>query len=467
MEPRPERSCNQKHIHLVGIGGIGLSAIAQVLAARGYRVSGSDLSRSALTDRLAQQGIRVFVGHAAEQVDDADLLVMSSAIPESNPEVQAARARGIPVLERQAFLPHLLAGYRCLAVAGTHGKTTTTAMIAHILMRTGRDPSCIVGGILPDWGTNALAGAGEHFVIEADEYGRMFHGLAPHVAVITSIEMDHPDCFADLDDMREAFAQFAGRIQPEGLLVACADGEQVRRLLAEQMGALPRVVTYGSNPESDYVTSDVRANAQGGVDATVLRRGAVWARASLRLPGAHNALNATAALLVADACGVAPQQAADALASFRGVLRRFEIKGEANGVTVVDDYAHHPTEIAATLSAARQRYGARRIWAVLQPHTFSRIEALLGQFAGCMDAADQVLVTDIYAARAKERPTVDAAHLVQALAHASARHIGPLENAERFLLENLRAGDVLLTLGAGDGYLIGERVLAALEEREA
>jgi UDP-N-acetylmuramate--alanine ligase len=460
-------SSHAQRIHLVGIGGIGLSAIAQVLAARGHHVSGSDLSGSALMDRLARQGIRVQVGHAAHQIGDADVLIISSAIPESNPEVQAARARGIPVLERQAFLPQLLAGYRCLAVAGTHGKTTTTGMIAHILAQTGHDPSCIVGGILADWGTNALAGSGKDFVIEADEYGRMFHGLTPHVAVITNIEMDHPDCFADLDDMREAFAQFVGRIQPRGRLVACADGEQVRRLLAEQQGALPEVVTYGSNPQNDYVTSDVHANDSGGVDLTVLCGGAVWARASLLLPGAHNALNATAALLVAEASGVAPEQAAEALASFRGVLRRFQVKGQANGVTVVDDYAHHPTEIAATLAAARQRYGARRIWAVLQPHTFSRIEALLSQFAGCMDAADKALVTDVYAARVTERPTVDAARLVEALAHRSARHIGSLQAAEQFLLDKLDSGDVLLTLGAGDGYRIGERVLAALKEREA
>jgi UDP-N-acetylmuramate--alanine ligase len=456
-----------QRIHLVGIGGIGLSAIAQVLAARGYRVSGSDVGASALTDALSQQGIRVFIGHAAEQVGDADLVVVSSAIPEGNPEVQAARARGIPVMERQGFLHLLLDGYRCLAVAGTHGKTTTSGMVAHILQAAGLDPSFIVGGILAGWGVNARAGSGEHFVIEADEYGRMFHGLTPQVAVITSIEMDHPDCYADLDDMRAAFVAFVRRIRPGGLLVACADGEQVQRLLAEMAGALPPVVTYGRGPACDYVTSEARPNAQGGEDLAVMHRGSLWARASLRLPGAHNALNATAALLVAQACGVAPQQAAEALGSFQGVLRRFELKGERGGVTVVDDYAHHPTEIAATLAAARDRYGARRIWAVLQPHTYSRTQTLLGQFAGCMDAADQVIVTDIYAARAKERPTVDAQSLVSALQHRAIRHLGALEQVEQFLLETLCAGDVLLTLGAGNGYLVGERVLAALGEREA
>lgn len=458
---------NGQRIHLVGIGGIGLSAIARVLAMRGYSVSGSDLSASAITDSLAELGIRVYVGHAAEQVGDADLVVISSAVPDANPEVQAARRQGIPVMERQGFLPLLLDGYRCLAIAGTHGKTTTSGMVAHILQQTGRDPSFIVGGILADWGVNARAGASDWFVIEADEYGRMFHGLTPDVAVITSIEMDHPDHFANLDAMREAYALFVRQIRPGGCLVACADSCQAQRLLAEMAGDLPPVTTYGRNCGADYVVSEALPNALGGVDLTVQRQGRTWARASLRLPGAHNALNATAAILVAQACGIPPDQSAAALESFGGVLRRFELKGERGGVTVIDDYAHHPSEIAATLAAARGRYGERRIWAVLQPHTYSRVEALLEQFAGCMDDADLAIVTDIYAARAKERPTVDAARLTAALAHRSAQHIGGLEDVARYLLDNLRTGDVLMTLGAGDGYLIGERVLAALKERAA
>ncbi len=466
VEQLARQQGNPKHVHLVGIGGIGLSAIAQVLAARGYRVSGSDLGHSPLIPTLARQGVHVFQGHAAEQIGDADLLVVSSAIPESNVEIRAARDRGIPVMDRQAFLPQLLEGYRCLAVAGTHGKTTTTGMIAHILACTGRDPNCIVGGILAAWGTNARAGSGEEFVIEADEYGRMFLGLVPHVAVITTIEMDHPDCYATLEELREAFRSFARRIEPGGRLVACADSEQVRMLLTE-LGETPfDVLTYGCEPECDYVISSTQPTPQGGLALTVRHLGEVWARVTLPQPGAHNALNATAALLVVQACGVKPAEAANALGSFRGVLRRFEVKGEAQGIVAVDDYAHHPTEIAATLAAARQRYGQRRIWAVLQPHTYSRIEALLEQFTGCMDAADQVIITDIYAARAKERPTVDAERLVAALTHPSARHIGSLQEVEQFLLENLSPGDVLLTLGAGDGYLIGERVLAALKEQE-
>ena len=454
-----------QHIHLVGIGGIGLSAIARVLAQRGHRVSGSDMGASALTDALVAEGIEVFIGHAPEQVDGADLVLISSAVPASNPEIRAARARNIPIVERQQFFPQLLEGYHCLAVAGTHGKTTTTGMVAHILESAGYDPSFIVGGILAGWGTNARAGASRWFVIEADEYGRMFHGLTPKVAVITAIEMDHPDCFADLDEMREAYSQFVRCIEPEGRLIVCSDGDHVRGLLAEMTVELPNVVTYGQHEDADYVVSEVQPNAGGGVDMVVTHGGRVWSQGTLGLPGAHNALNATAAMLVAQACGISPEQSAVALRSFAGVLRRFECKGEVDGITVIDDYAHHPSEIAATLAAARGRYGSRRIWAVLQPHTYSRIETLLDQFAGCMDDADQVIVTDIYAARAKERPTIDAHRLVMALAHRSARHIGSLEQVQTHLLDTLQAGDVLITLGAGNGYLIGERVLTALEEQ--
>ena len=423
------------------------------------------MGATALTAALAAEGIQVFVGHAPEQVNGADLVLVSSAVPASNPEVQTAQARGIPVVERQQFFPQLLEGYRCLALAGTHGKTTTSGMVAHILQSAGRDPSFIVGGILAGFGTNARAGASEWFVIEADEYGRMFHGLTPEVAVINAIEMDHPDYFADLDEMREAYARFVRNIEPQGLLIACSDSPQVHELLAELADDLPRVVTYGQHEGADYIVDVTEPNERGGVDVAISKGGQVWARASLGLPGAHNALNATAAMLVAQACGIAPALSAEALGSFAGVQRRFELKGEIGGITVIDDYAHHPSEIAATLAAARARYGKRCIWAVLQPHTYSRVEALLDQFAGCMDTVDQVIVTDIYAARASERPTIGVESLVTALAHRSARHIGSLEQVAAHLLERLHPGDVLITLGAGDGYLIGERVLLALEEQ--
>jgi len=456
-----------ERIHLVGIGGTGLSAIARVLLMRGVRVSGSDLRPSPITEALEREGARVSIGHSADAVADAQLVVVSSAVPPTNPEVIAAHERGIPVLERREFLGTLLAGKRVIAVAGTHGKTTTTGMIAMILRAAGLDPGFIIGGVLQDLGTNASAGSGEWFVIEADEYGRMFHGLEPEIAVITVIEMDHPDCFRSLDEMRQAYREFAERIVPGGALVACVDGPQVR-LLLQELQPCNAVATYGRGPDAEYGVAHVEPNTRGGVDLSVLRRGEPWAACSLAVPGVHNALNAAAALIVAERCGVSREVACQALAHYGGVRRRFELKGEARGVTVIDDYGHHPTEIAATLAAARLRYPGRRVWAVVQPHTFSRLQALWESFRTCLNDADEVILTDVYAARSREvRADMDASSLVAAVAHPAIRHIGALKDAETYLLEHLRAGDVLITLGAGDGYLIGEHVLAALGEGEA
>ncbi|MGI6367856.1 MAG: UDP-N-acetylmuramate--L-alanine ligase [Anaerolineae bacterium] len=452
------------HIHLVGIGGIGLSAIARVLLARGYAVSGSDMRASRLTDEMARLGARVTIGHQPAAVAEAQMVVVSSAVPEENPEIIAARAAGIPVLDRRAFLGRLLEGNRTIAVAGTHGKTSTTGMIVAVLRAAGMDPGYIVGGILQDTGANAASGTSEWFVIEADEYARMFHGLSPEIAVVTVIEMDHPDCFADIDAMREAYSGFVDRVVPGGLLIACSDGPQVRLLLQERQGT-PETVTYGQAAGADCVLSSVTANERGGVDFILTRGTHELAHCSIALPGVHNALNATAALIVADRCGIPLDVACEALRDFRGVRRRFELKGEAGGVTVIDDYGHHPTEIAATLAAARLRYPGRRVWAVVQPHTFSRLQALWDSFRTCLADADEVIITDVYAARSREvHGSSDAASLVAAIDHPSARHIGGLAEAETYLCANLRSGDVLITLGAGDGYLIGERILVALED---
>ncbi len=454
-----------EHIHMIGIGGIGLSAIARVLVMRGHQVSGSDLRASQITDALIDLGVRVTIGHCAGAVAGANMVVVSSAVPASNPEIAAAAAAGLPVLERREFLKTLLKDDRTIAVSGTHGKTTTTGMIVAVLRAAGLDPGFIVGGILQDLGTNASGGSRDWFVIEADEYGRMFHGLDPEIAVVTTIEMDHPDCFADIDEMREAYSVFLDRLRPDGSIVACVDGMQVRRLLAERVDRTG-VITYGTDPSADYVVANVAANAFGGVDFELFTGGQPLTCCSLSLPGVHNALNAAAALIVAQRCGVSMITACDALAAFAGVRRRFELKGEAWGVAVIDDYGHHPTEIAATLAAARQRYPDRRLWAVVQPHTFSRLQALWDSFRTCLKDADEAIITDVYAARSREvHGAADAMGLVAAIDHPAVRHIGVLTEVEAYLLDRLAPGDVLITLGAGDGYLIGERVLEALRER--
>jgi UDP-N-acetylmuramate--alanine ligase len=468
MSQQGEYLALPQRIHLVGIAGIGLSAIARVLAMRGHDVRGSDMRGSAVTAELEALGVRTYLGHAAAQVADAELVVVSSAVPENNPELVAARAAGIPVVHRREMLGRLLAGREGIAVAGTHGKTTTTSMTTLILHHAGLAPSFVVGGIICELGLNAAAGTGPQFVIEADEYDRAFLGLRPRIAVVTNIEMDHPDCYRDLDDMRETFGAFLEGVSPEGLIVACADSPQLMRLLAGRAWAAPRVVTYGLSCGADYRLADLRPNAQGGVAATVFRQDRLWAEVSLPYPGAHTALNATAAMLVAEQVGVPPERAARTLAHYGGVLRRFEVKGEAAGITVVDDYAHHPTEVRATLAAARARYGARRLWVVMQPHTYSRVQALFDEFCASLAEADQVIVTGVYAARSGERPLrgYDAVDLVAAIKRCfpeeQVRYAPTLDEATALLEKELAAGDVLLTLGAGDGYLIGERVLARL-----
>lgn len=454
-----------KRIHLVGIGGIGLSAIARVLAMRGHVVTGSDLRASSTTCALNTLGIETYVGHAASQVNEAELLIVSSAIPEDNVEIRVARERGIPVLKRRRLLPALMRGLQGIAVAGTHGKTTTTSMIAVLLERAGLDPTFIVGGVIAELETNARAGQGDHFAIEADEYKRMFHGLRPHIAVVTNVEMDHPDCYRDITEMQEAFDLFLDGVEAQGYIVACTDSAALGTILGEREEGGPDILTYGTSPEADYVVREIETNGRGGVDCSVWRGGGKWQEISLAVPGEHNALNATAALIVAQLCGIEAKEAAQMLKDFTGVLRRFEVKGVQDDVIVVDDYAHHPTEVRATLAAARGRYPQRRIWAVFQPHTYSRTRALLGDFASCFDDADKVIVTDIYPARAHEEPVIRAEELIEKMGHGDVTHIDSIEQVVDHLLAALCPGDLLLTLGAGDGYLVGERVLARLGKR--
>jgi UDP-N-acetylmuramate--alanine ligase len=462
LPPSAGRDPANRHLHLVGIGGAGLSAIARVLLEKGYQVSGSDLAAGPATDTLSELGATIYTGHASHQVQRADMVLVSSAIPADNLEVKEALRLGIPVVRRPEFLGWLTTGKEVIAVAGTHGKTTTTAMIAWALTRAGRDPTYIVGGLLPQLGSNAHAGTGSSFVIEADEYDRTFLGLNPQVAVVTTIEWDHVDCYATPEDCSAAFLTFANLLPPGGLLVVCADDA-----MAGELGVMRRVqgspvLTYGTRKGTDWWARRLRSNALGGSDFSVWRKGRRIGPISLQVPGRHNVLNTLAALAVIDHMGVPFDVSASALREFGGVRRRFELKGVARGVDVLDDYAHHPTEIRATLSAARQRFPGRSIWAVFQPHTYSRTRALLDDFATSFSDADHLIVTDIYAARERDTKRTHAVQIIERMDHADARHIGGLREATEYLLERLQAGDVLITLGAGDGYQVGEWVLAGL-----
>ncbi|HWR65843.1 MAG TPA: UDP-N-acetylmuramate--L-alanine ligase [Bellilinea sp.] len=454
-----------KHIHLIGIGGTGLSAIALLLKQRGYIVSGSDRTLSPLARTLSAQGVTVYAGHDAQNVPAADLVVRSSAIPDDNPEVLAALAAGIPVLKRAEFLGQMMDGYRTIAIAGTHGKTTTTAMVAWIFTRLDQDPSYIIGGVAKNLGNNAHAGSGPLFVIEADEYDNMFLGLTPHLEVICTLEHDHPDLFPTPESYNEAFIRFVNRLEPEGVLLVCADDKGASWLGKNHGRADVQCLTYGIRADSDYRAEGLTSNSHGGFDFDAVFHDELLAKVSLQVPGEHNALNAMAALAVAHSQNLSLDQVAEALAEFEGTGRRFEVLGEAHQIIVVDDYAHHPTEVRATLAAARARYPGHRIWAVWQPHTFSRTITLLDDFVAALALADRVVVTEVYASREHGQGFSSAA-IVEAMVNPSAYFAPTLPAATEYLLEQLQPGDVLLVLSAGDADQISAAVFAELRSVE-
>lgn len=458
------------HIHFIGIGGSGLSALATVLLERGLIVSGSDRQDSPLLARLEQAGARIAVGHRAENIAGADQVVRSSAVPVDNVEVQAALAAGLPVLRREEFLEQVIAEQRAIAVAGTHGKTTTTAMLAWMLTALGQEPSFVIGGVAANLGANAHAGSGACFVIEADEYDRMFLGLRPYLAVLTNIEHDHPDCYPTPAEYVEAFRQFAGQVQPDGAVLACADDPGAAALLAELRRQGRPARGYGLHAGADLQAVETVPNSEGGFTFDAILDGRPLAqRVGLQIPGLHNVRNALAVLGAAERLGLPLDQAAAALGQFRGAGRRFELRGEPGGVILIDDYAHHPTEIRATLDAARVRYPSRRIWAIWQPHTYSRLRALFDEFAAAFDAADCVLVTDVYAAR--EALPADGFSAVNIVGALNIRRTpvgrcahGPLPVAEArvWLRQALQPGDVALILSAGDADQITAGLLEDL-----
>jgi UDP-N-acetylmuramate--alanine ligase len=457
------------HYHFIGIGGSGLSAIARVLLERGEIVSGSDMAESTFLESLRDIGAQVTVGHAAEAVRGADAVVISSAVKADNVEVIAARSAGIPVYKRSEFLGPLTAGKRTVAVAGTHGKTTTTGEIAMLLVRQGLDPSFIAGGALMDFGgANARAGQGDYFVIEADEYDRAFLGLSPWIAVLTNVEHDHPDCYPTLADLHLAFAQFLDRVRPDGALVVCADSPEAIRAADEFRRRRPEVTvrTYAVDMEADWQATEIQPNSEGGSDFQAVRDGELLGRMRIRLPGMHNVCNTLAALCAADLCGVPFARAAKFLAQYHGAERRFEVKGEACGVTVVDDYAHHPSEIRATLAAARQRYPQARIWAVWQPHTYSRTRTLQREFGQAFGEADRVVVLPVYRAREAEE-LFPIEEVVRAMTNTEAVYIPGLMEAVPYLTRELRCGDVLVMLSAGDANRVGEEVLRRMRMIDA
>jgi UDP-N-acetylmuramate--alanine ligase len=440
---------------MIGIGGAGMSGIAEVLSRRGHEVTGSDLKESPYTRRLRDAGITVHIGHAPEHVGDADRVVISTAIPKTNPELLEARRRSTPVIPRAAALAWILAGNTSVAVAGTHGKTTTTSMTAHVLSALGENPTALVGGELNDIGSNVAFGRSDLVVAEADESDRSLLHLRPRAAVVTNIEFDHPDFYSSLDDVVETFERFVRSLPEDGALISCSDDPRCLVVAAEASCPL---TTYGIH------SGDLRAKILGPSSYVLLENGQRRGEVELGVYGRHNALNSLAAAGVARWLGYDAYEAAQTLNTFGGVRRRFQLKGEAGDVRVVDDYAHHPTELAATLAAARSTMkDGGRVIAVFQPHRYSRTRALYREFGESFAAADAVLVTEVYGAGEMPQPGVNGKLIVDAICetsgHPEVYYIPQQDAIPRVLGDISEAGDLVLTLGAGDISLVGESLL--------
>ncbi len=451
-------------IHFVGIGGCGMSGLAAFVLSEGGAVSGSDMAASEVTERLERLGATVHVGHEAGHVPPAaDLVVASAAVKPDNAELVEARRRDLPVEKYAAFLGRLMDLRRGIAVSGTHGKSTTTALLAYVLSEAGLDPSFVIGADVPQLGGGARVGRGPHLVAEACEFDRSFLHLAPHAACVLNVEEDHLDCYrGGLEEIRSAFRAFAARVQPDGLLVVCGGDLSARQAVD---GLDCRFETYGIGGEWDWRAEHLEAD-RGRFAFDVYRGRTHYAHVQLALAGRHNVLNALAATALASWAGARAGQVAEALGSFQGARRRMEVLGEAGGVTVVDDYAHHPTEIAATLQAAKARFEPRCLWVVFQPHQHSRTRFLLKDFALALSRADRIIVPEIYFVRDSESEkqavrSEDLVGLVQAQG-AEALYMQTFDSIRRYLKESLAPGDVLLVMGAGDVWRLGEPVLTDL-----
>jgi len=451
-----------QHLHFVGVGGIGMSGIAEVLLELGFTISGSDVKLTATTDHLASLGARIYEGHAASNVGLARAVVISSAVREDNPEVLEARRLQIPVIPRGEMLAELMRLKFGIAVAGSHGKTTTTSMLATILHHAGQDPTVVVGGKLKAFGgTNARLGQSDFLVVESDESDGSFLKLSPIYAIVTNIDREHLDHYASIDEIRAAFTEFVNKVPFYGAAVLCLDDENVQRILPD---VNRRTITYGTRAQADFQITECLAGHLGST-FRLRAHGEDLGDFSLHVPGAHNVLNATAAAAMARELDIPAGAVREALAGFAGPDRRFQIKGQARGITVVDDYGHHPTEIRSTLMAARQ-CDYRKILVIFQPHRYSRTHFLMDDFARCFYQADAVFLMDIYAASEKSIEGVTAEALadrIRAYGHRSVEYVGTIDRAVEAALAAAGPGDLIVTQGAGNVWQAGERILERLQ----
>ena len=450
-----------EHIHFIGIGGISMSGLAEILLDAGFTVSGSDAHETELTRHLTEKGARIYYGQRAaniEQEPGIQAVVYTAAIHGDNPELMAVRAKGLPELTRAELLGELMRNYKqSIAIAGTHGKTTTTSMLTDILLAGGTDPTISVGGILKDIGGNIRVGGPEFFVTEACEYTNSFLSFYPTIEVILNIEEDHLDFFKDIADIRHSFRMFAEKLPAGGLLVINKDIDRVEEITR---GLNCRVITFGKDPSSDYTAGNITYDELGRPSYDLIVQGEVVNRISLGVTGEHNVYNSLSAIAVALELGVGFDGVIAGLRKFTGTDRRFEKKGEIGGVTVIDDYAHHPQEISATLKAA-ENYPHKRLWVVFQPHTYTRTKAFLDEFAQALSGADEVILADIFAARETDTLGVSSRDIAERLEKlgTSVHYIPSFDEIETFILEHCIHGDLLITMGAGDIVKVGEKLL--------
>ncbi len=452
-----------QQVHFVGIGGIGMSGIAEVLVNLGFRVSGTDLKRSNVTDRLQQMGVQFIEGHNAENVGDSHVVVRSTAVRDDNPEVIEAQRRSIPVIPRAEMLAELMRlKPHSVAVAGSHGKTTTTSMVATVLGNAGLDPTIVVGGVVGAFGSNAHLGTSDLMVVEADESDRSFLMLTPTIAVVTNIDREHMDYYNDMDDVRMCFTNFVNSVPFYGSSVLCLDDPNVQAIIPH---IERRRLTYGLSAQADVSAHGIRYNNSFGSTFTVWRGVDVVGEVSLQVPGAHNVYNSLAAIAVALELDVPFEQIADALSGFVGAARRFQLKGEVDDVLVIEDYGHHPTEIRVTLAAAKIGSGGRRLVVLFQPHRYSRTHDLMQEFARSFNNADTLFITDIYAASEDPIEGVTAESMTNAIkrfGHKDVRYVGRLEDAAAALREHVQPGDLVLTMGAGTVNRVSDQLLELL-----
>lgn len=449
---------NYSRIHFIGIGGISMSSLAEMLVSEGKTVSGSDNKASELTQKLEDAGIKVYIGQRAENISpDVELVVYTAAISEDNPELKAARAGKADVIDRAALVGMIMLTYKYpISVAGTHGKTTTSSLLTEIFMKAGTDPTISLGGILPSIGGNYRIGKGDYFLVETCEYRDSFLKFNPHSAIILNVDKDHTDYFADIEHIYRSFNAFAKRIPAGGTLIVNSDIKDIEKVTD---GVAANIVTYGKN--GDWTAEDISFDSAGHGSYTACFKGEKKAEIKLSIPGMHNVYNSLAAFALAKVYGLDTKDIVEGIDNYKGVDRRFQHKGEFNGVEVVDDYAHHPTEIAATINSARSSE-INGLWIAFQPHTYTRTHDLLDEFAAALSKSDNAVILDIYAAREKDTGLVHSKDLVDkinALGGANAYYQPDFESAKQFLTENCKSGDMLITMGAGDIFKLGEMLV--------